>query len=326
MAKLHTITTDQQLHFDGNAFPQIIGNQTNISNIEESVVWVKQHLPTIEQHLSQSGAVLFRGFPIHDAQTFDDFSAAFGYPSFTYAESLSNAVRINFTERVFTANEAPKEVEIYLHHEMAQTPISPQKLFFFCQTAANSGGATPVCRSDQLFEAVQRAKPELTEKLETAGIKYTTRMPSKNDAKSGQGRSWMSTLSVSNKHEAEQKLKELGYTWQWLEDDSLNAITPVLPAVITLENGKKVLYNQLVAAYMGWQGVRENPSKSLCFGDDSTIHKEDLELIASLCDDFTFDLEWQDGDMVIIDNKMVMHGRRPYSGERKRVVLVALAA
>ena len=25
--------------------------------------------------------------------------------------------------------------EIFLHHEMAQTPISPSKLFFFCKTA-----------------------------------------------------------------------------------------------------------------------------------------------------------------------------------------------
>jgi len=29
---------------------------------------------------------------------------------------------------------------------------------------------------------------------------------------------------------------------------------------------------------------------------------------------------------VLIDNKMVMHGRRPYSGNSKRQVLVALAA
>jgi hypothetical protein len=34
---------------------------------------------------------------------------------------------------VFTANEAPAEIEIFLHHEMAQTPRFPSHLFFFCE-------------------------------------------------------------------------------------------------------------------------------------------------------------------------------------------------
>ena len=53
-------------------------------------------------------------------------------PAFTYDESLSNAVRRNRTDRVFTANEAPPELEIFLHHEMAQTPCFPRYLFFYC--------------------------------------------------------------------------------------------------------------------------------------------------------------------------------------------------
>ena len=48
--------------------------------------------------------------------------------------------------------------------------------------------------------------------------------------------------------------------------------------------------------------------------------------MAELSEDFTFDLEWQDGDVAIVDNYRAMHGRRPYSGDRKRVVLVALVA
>ena len=96
--------------------------------------------------------------------------------------------------------------------------------------------------------------------------------------------------------------------------------------MLTLDSGVKVFFNQLVAAYMGCKGVRDNPSKALSFGDGSAIDKEDLELFAKLSVEFTFDLDWQDGDMVLIDNKMVMHGRRPYSGTRKRQVLVALAA
>ena len=53
------------------------------------------------------GAVLFRGFPLATAEDFDAFVAAFDLPNFPYDESLSNAVRVNKTPRVFTANEAP---------------------------------------------------------------------------------------------------------------------------------------------------------------------------------------------------------------------------
>ena len=77
---------------------------------------------------------------------------------------------------------------------------------------------------------------------------------------------------------------------------------------------------------MGWDGVRDDPSRALAFGDGSAIPKEGLERIAELSKSFTFDLMWQDGDVVLLDNKITMHGRRPYSGERKRQVLVALAA
>lgn len=323
MVKFHK--TDGQYSFDDSVFPSVVLNEGQFQTIEATNQWIVENLGAIEAELSTSGAVLFRGFPINSAETFDAFSAAFGYSSFTYKESLSNAVRINFTERVFTANEAPKEVEIYLHHEMAQTPISPDKLFFFCNSAADQGGATPICRSDQLFKALQAENPELASEFEQKGLKYTTHMPSTDDINSGQGRSWASTLSVTNKNEAESKLAELGYTWEWLEDDSLKAITPILPAVLDL-GGMKVFYNQLVAAYMGWKGVRENPSSALSFGDDSSIPKEGLERIAELSKEFTFDLQWQDGDVALLDNKITMHGRRPYSGERKRQVLVALAA
>ena len=33
---------------------------------------------------------------------------------------------------------------------------------------------------------------------------------------------------------------------------------------------------------------------------------------------------WQDGDLALIDNRQVMHGRFPYAGARKREVLVVL--
>ena len=322
---LPTISIEGQLSFNGSPFPYVVTAPDSL-DINEACTWIKTNLTNLERELEKSGAILLRGFPVNSAETFDQFSAAFNYPSFTYQESLSNAVRINFTERVFTANEAPKDVEIFLHHEMAQTPISPDKLFFFCKSAAEQGGTTPICRSDQLFSALLKSDPMLAQEFESKGLKYTTHMPAANDNQSGQGRSWMNTLSVDSRVAAEAKLKQLGYSWSWQEDMSLKATTPVLPAVRTLRSGVKVFYNQLIAAYLGWKGVKENPSSAITFGDGSYISAEALGRVVELSKNFTFDIPWQDGDVALIDNQLAMHGRRPFTGDRPRQVLVALTA
>jgi len=325
MQPINYVEVPHQLDCGDSVFPTVVVNDGSLTTQQECSDWIKANLSELEAKLRESGVILFRGFPVNSAEDFDEFSNSFDYPNFTYKESLSNAVRINFTERVFTANEAPKDVEIFLHHEMAQTPISPNKLFFFCKSAADEGGATPLCRSDMLFADLAKQMPELAADFVKKGLNYTTHMPADDNPNSGQGRSWKSTLSVQDSVQAEQKLTELGYSWEWLADGSLRATTPVLSAVIDMGNGIKVFYNQLIAAFMGWKGVRENPSSAITFGDGTAIPIEGLELVVKLSEKYTFDLLWQDGDVALVDNYMAMHGRRPYSGERKRQVLVALA-
>ena len=306
-------------------FPLIVHNESSCQTLGQSLDWLGPRVVDFQKQLASEGAILFRGFPVCTAEDFDAFSAVFNYVDFTYQESLSNAVRINFTPRVFTANEAPPATEIFLHHEMAQTPISPEKLFFCCISAADQGGATPLCRSDLLMASFVRQQPKWAAMFSQKGLKYTTEMPGEDDLKSGQGRSWRSTLSVESKQEAEVKLKALGYSWRWQADDVLLATTPALPAVKELPDGSTAFYNQVVAAYFGWPGVKENPDDKLTFGDGSPIAPEILETVAGLAAEFTFDLKWQDGDVALVDNHRVMHGRRPYAGARKRQVLVSLA-
>jgi len=314
----------QGLKYSAKEFPTVIVNDDSISTLAQATTWVSDNLASLKKELSCTGALLLRGFPITDAQSYDTFFSAFNYPNFTYKESLSNAVRVNFTEYVFTANEAPKEVEIYLHNEMAQTPVYPGIISLFCEKSADAGGATVLCRSDEMYNKLHSSQPALTDKLAEFGIKYTTSMPKEDSPESGQGRSWRSTLSVDTLEQAEGKLRELGYLWHWKDDGTLVAQTSALPAVKVLTDGRSVFFNQLIAAYQGWQGVKESPSVALCFGDDSEISVEFLNEIVAVAEQLSFDLEWQDGDIAIVDNSLAMHGRRPYSGERKRKVLVVL--
>lgn len=319
----------EQLPVDGQqtvgetVFPYALACQSVAPPLEDAVGWVAEHRDELSVLAARHGAVLFRGFPLATADDFDALIEALQIENFPYKKSLSNAVRINFTDRVFSANEAPPDVKIYLHHEMAQTPLYPTTILFFCLAAAEQGGATPICRSDLLYERTREHCPQLIHDLETKGLKYSNVMPGADDPGSGMGRSWLSTLGVQTRTEAESRLQELGYSWTWLEEDCLRATTPVLPAVREISPGRKTLFNQLIAAYSGWSDERNDPSSAIRLGDDSKLDSEAVATLIRLADELTFDLQWLSGDAVLIDNTVVMHGRRPFTGKRK--VLASLA-
>jgi alpha-ketoglutarate-dependent taurine dioxygenase len=233
-------------------------------------------------------------------------------------------VRINLTPRVFTANEAPSSVEIFLHHEMAQTPVYPSKIFFCCLSAAETGGATPLCRSDALWAALKEKNPEWMSLFVDKGLRYWSHMPANDDAQSGQGRSWKSTLSVGSVEEAEARLRSLGYTWEWQTDQSLIAETPRLPAVKTLNDGSQSFFNQLIAAHRGWRKLGQSKQPAVTLGDRTIIPEKVMEQIIEVSEDFAVAADWRDGDVLLLDNHRVMHGRYPYSGQRKRQVIVSL--
>lgn len=321
---IDTLVVDGQ-QFHPQPFPLIYAMSANNGADAGAVAaWVQANLDILKRELSEHGAILFRGFPLKTDLDFDAFIQMFALKNFTYTDSLSNAVRRNRTERVFTANEAPANIAIYLHHEMAQTPIYPSALFFFCELPAITGGATPLCRSDVLLNQIEAVLPEFVKACEDKGVRYTNTMPDQEDLQSGQGRSWRSTLNAPDKAAAEAKLQSLGYQWQWLPEGNLRVTTPVLPAVRTLEDGRRVFFNQLIAAFQGWQDKRNVAQKSICFGDGSAIDPQAMAIVIKLAEDLSFDMAWQAGDVAWVDNSVVMHGRKPFTGERR--VLASLLA
>ncbi len=315
---------DGQQEYDGGAFPLVYECQTPSAVLDTATGWLAAHRVDLVEQAATHGAVLFRGFPVSTAEDFDAFVGAFDLPNFPYDDSLSNAVRVNRTPRVFTANEAPPSVSIYLHHEMAQTPVYPSRLFFFCEQPATEGGATPICRSDVLWERLAELCPTFARDCEAKGLRYSNVMPAENDSGSGMGRGWQGTLRANDRDGAEDRLRALGYSWEWLPDGSLRATTPVLPAVMRLPDGRTSFFNQLIAASRGWKDSRNDPSQAITFGDGTPLDRASALTASELGEELTFDIPWMRGDVALLDNFIAMHGRRPFSGTRK--VLASLIA
>lgn len=308
----------------GEVFPLVLQCRTSRPSLSAVVEWLGGNRDEVKNLNSKHGALLFRGFPLASPEDFDTFVAAFGLSNFPYYESLSNAVRVNWTERVFSANEAPAEVTIFLHHEMAQTPFFPGQLFFFCQQPAEAGGATPICRSDVLLERLAERCPQFVRDCEQKGLQYTNVMPSENDPKSGMGRGWQSTLRAQSRQEAEERLRGINYSWEWQVDGCLRATTAVLPAVRKASSSRKVFFNQLIAAFAGWKDSRNDPANAIRFGDGTPLDRDAVNTALALAEELTFDIPWQRGDVAFLDNVLTMHGRRTFRGTRK--VLASLVS
>jgi len=304
-------------------FPMVYGFHAGKKKIDGVVDWIQHERDSLLAQLTTTGAMLFRGFPVASDLEFDSFIRAFGLKNLAYDDTFSNAIRSNRTSRVFTANEAPPSVPIFLHHELAQTPVYPSHLFFFCEQSPETGGETLLCRSDVLFESLAHEVPEFIESCKNLGIRYTNIMPLNEDEESGQGRSWCSTLSTNKKLSAEEKLRHLGYQWEWQEDGSIRVVTPVMPAIRKLDDKRCVFFNQLIAAYRGWDGGCSESQKTISFGDGSEISGKTMSIVSDLADHLSFNLVWEKGDVALINNSLVLHGRKTYIGQRS--VLASLA-
>ena len=109
---------------NGCLFPKVVipgaADQYHNSKDEEMATvlgFIRKEKDWIQHELHESGALLFRGFKcLKSASEFNAFVDAFGWEEHPYKGA---APRNNVVGRVWTANEAPLDQDIFFHHEMA---------------------------------------------------------------------------------------------------------------------------------------------------------------------------------------------------------------
>ena len=330
-------------------FPLILTRAEGAA-IESLEGWVAAHQPELESLLARFGAILFRRFvrappppsagaprpsPSPSAQLFSSFVSGFRGRQWTdlpYEHSLSYAVRAPVCARVCTTNEG-RAGGLVWHHEQAQAPKHPRVVFFFAEepAAAGCGGATGVTPSTAVVDALAAAHPAFLADCEAKGLVYRATLPPHDGASSGVGRSWRSFWRCDTQAQAEARMAALGYACKW-EGDVLHMTTPALPAVV-VASGRRTFFNQAIAqalgnaqsfAAVGGGGAPPALSDFLTLGDGAPVDVAALRFAAQVCDAHAYDIEWQRSDVAMIDNYLVMHARRPWSGDGPRVVLASL--
>lgn len=228
------------------------------------------------------------------------------------------APRTSVIGTVFTTNESPPDSVIPFHHEMAQVANYPKRLFFFCDVPPTQGGETPLCRSDIAYSRICQEFPEFCAKLEQDGVIYTRTMPQKDDKDSPIGRGWESTYQTTDKNLVDRTCKEMDIQCEWLENGDLKTITQPLAAVkVHPITKKKVWFNSVIAAYVGWRDSRNDPTQAVKFGDGTLMSGKVIDRCLEIMNEICVDIPWQKCDMFLIDNEAVLHARRTFQPPRK---------
>ncbi|MFJ8625997.1 TauD/TfdA family dioxygenase [Kitasatospora sp. NPDC093550] len=237
-----------------------------------------------------------------------------------------NSPRTKVGQNVYTSTEYPQEFTISMHNEMSYAHAWPARLAFYCETAAETGGATPVVDGVRWLEALD---PELREAF-AGGVRYLQNL---HDGY-GFGKSWQQTFETESRAEVEAFLGRSEAVWEWRKDGGLR-VTQLRPATTRHPvTGTEVWFNQAdqwhpaglgddTAARLAAVLAPEDLPQAVTLADGSPIPAEWVEQIRDRGLDSAVDVDWRRGDVLLIDNVLVGHGRRPFTGSRR--VLVAMS-
>jgi alpha-ketoglutarate-dependent taurine dioxygenase len=317
---------------------------------DRSVDALVEALPSYTDALRTHGALLLRGFAVDDAPAFERVARTIA-PDLQ-DNYLGTSPRNALTPYVFTASELPPHYPIPQHAEMTFLPRPPKRLFF-CALAPNTGpgGETPLCDLRRVYKDVPE---ELRERWITKGIRivrnYTGPETTKKDPR--QLKRWDEMFGTTDRARVDAVCAEHAMTPEWRADGRLR-ITSTQPAVrVHPETGEPTWYNHAhvfhgsagpqefrrIAGRMGfgwrrwqaaatalrwWEGLRqpaEDGAMHVTFADGTEIPDADFEVVRDAYWKNMVFPKWERGDVYVIDNASVAHGRMPYSGDRLVVV------
>ncbi len=293
---------------------------------EATADWLRQHQDRIATEIAQAGAVLFRETGI---RTSADFGRACQALTPTLLPYIGGATpRSSIEGLVYTSTEYAAQASIPLHCEATYLPQVPRRIWFFCRVAPTDRGETPL---GDMRRVRARLPAALVDEFRERGLVYLTNLR----GGPGFGKSWQQSYGSEDRDVVEARLREQSAEWTWNDDGGL-VVRMRAPALLRHSvTGEEIWTNQAVnwhPAYFGPAhvakmraafGAEARFPKTVTFGDGGSIPAAAIETIAAALEAEEHAFAWRRGDVVLIDNEVVAHGRRPFSGERAIDVAMA---
>ncbi|MBX8596571.1 TauD/TfdA family dioxygenase [Pseudomonas cichorii] len=277
----------------------------------------------VEAELPRAGGVLFRGFAFEGEADFEAFASSFGHELLTYDYASTPRTKLN--NRVYTSTEYPAHQVIPLHNEQSYSLNWPMKIWFHCVQASPVGGETPIADSREVYRQLD---PVIRQRFADKRLMYV------RNYGNGLDLPWQQAFNTEDRAQVEQFCKASNIEFEWDEEGELSTRQVCQAVARHPVSGEWVWFNQAhlfhisnlapavretLISIVGEEGVPRN----VFYGDGSPIELEALEHVRAVLQRCQVSFPWQAGDVLMLDNMLVAHGRSTFQGARKVVVAMA---
>ncbi len=286
--------------------------------------WARNNKQTIESLLLQHKALLFRNFSVNTVTQFQDLIQATSSGELLEYRDRSSP-RHEVSGKIYTSTDYPAEQRIFLHNEGTYWLTWPLKIYFGCLKGASQGGETPIADCRNVF---QRIHPEIRERFIQKQVLYVRNY---ND---GFGLTWQTVFQTTDKAVVEEYCYRNAIEFEWKEGNRLKTRF-CRPAVATHpKTGEMTWFNHAAFFHVSTleptireallaEFKPEDLPNNTYYGDGSLIEPSVLDELRTAYQQEKITFPWQEGDVLMLDNMSIAHGRESFVGSRK--VLVGMA-
>jgi alpha-ketoglutarate-dependent taurine dioxygenase len=284
--------------------------------------WLEAQRHLVDRELGRWGALLFRGFAIGGPESFEAVAARLC--DILFAEDGEHP-RLAPGANVYHPTFYPPDQRLLWHNENSFDHRWPGKIVFGCLRPADEGGETTLVDGRRLYAALDR---EVRDAFVARAVTYV------RNYDGGLGFDWRAAFATASRAEVESRCREQGMECRWREGDRLQ-IRSIRPAALRHpRTGEPVWFSQAQhwhlscfaeATREAMLALYESPDDmpwSCRFGDGSPIPDRYMEEVLRAYQALDVPVRWQAGDVLLVDNILVAHGRNPFRGERR--LLIAL--
>ncbi|HEX6969199.1 MAG TPA: TauD/TfdA family dioxygenase [Micromonosporaceae bacterium] len=290
------------------------------------VATVKENRAEIRQLITEAGAVLFRGFDVGGVEGLHDVVRALSGELLDYTERSSP--RSSISGNVFTSTDYPPTESIFLHNECSYQTHWPQKVYFYCVTPPETLGATPLADVRQVYRNIDPAVVEEFVRRKWMYVKTFL---------GDMGGSWQYYYDTEDRAEVERYCASQDIAVEWVGADGLRTRAvreamhrhPVTGEMVWFNHATFFHINSLPEIYreqmLEMYGEENLPSHTY-YGDGGRIPDDVVEHLKQAYESAKVRFDWQQDDLLVIDNMLTAHGREPYTGPRKIAIAMAEAS
>lgn len=183
----------------------------------------------------------------------------------------------------------------------------PEGLFFYCATPADHGGGTLICNGVRLYQSFPAHLQEL---FASQAITYVRQHEAKV---------WRDIYHTDSLSKLRDICRRCGIDLETYADGSIST-RYTCSALKNTHQGTAFINNLLPFAWREVQDGRRYGSY-VCFEDGSPIPAETVLQIAELGKLHGKAIHWRSGDIAVIDNRFMLHGRDQIDDTRRTLYL-----